>query len=331
MKRFLAVLILSCGSLFAASDLYVSTIGNDSTGAGTAINPWATVAKAISTVPAVLDTSYTIHLADGSYAEGLDLSGFVGTGLAAGAGSKSITILGNTGTPANVQLTGAVSCAGSNAIACLNSSAGVTLSGIKLNGTAARGIICSECSFILSNAVVTGTLTGGVDVYKGLVLIENSVTISGFTDLALYLAHVSAAIQDVNGTLTITGPGGSSTTAVGIVGEFIGSYAMIGGSTNVTISGVQIGVLLSSESTFNSFVSTGTISITNSATPANSFGVRTTGTSSFNVSGTGLTVNHFTKCLSAAALSVIDQGPGNRSLGTCTNTDAQQGSQIVLF
>jgi hypothetical protein len=55
---------------WAGGTKYVATTGNDSTGAGTALNPYATASKALSTITdATANKRYRIWLADGNYTE----------------------------------------------------------------------------------------------------------------------------------------------------------------------------------------------------------------------------------------------------------------------
>jgi len=279
-----------------------------------------------------------VNVAAGTYAEGVDASGLIGDG------GKTLTILGDEGNPGGASFTGSVACNPDSSVlpsintpsaVCAAGPVALVLKGITINATARNGIGCTECVVVLDDVVISGSTTAGVNVSHGRVTIRDNVTISGFSSsggFGLYLAHGAVAIQDKAGTLTITGPGGGSTTALGIVEEFSATYTILSsGSTNISITGVQIGFLLSSTSSFNSFVSTGTISATNSTTPTSSQGVYTTAASSFNIAGAGLTVDHFTTCLWAYTLSVIDQGPGNRTLSNCTQTASAQGSQIVIY
>lgn len=73
------------GPAQAASDVYVATTGSDSTGNGTAGNPYATIQKGIDMVA----VNGTVHVADGSY--GAD----VGTGKGAYI-TKSLTLQGQS-------------------------------------------------------------------------------------------------------------------------------------------------------------------------------------------------------------------------------------------
>ena len=67
---------------------------------GSQEHPFATINKAISMIPQIVNHNVTINLADGSYSGGIALRGYVGGG--------TITIAGNTTNPENVVLSGQV-------------------------------------------------------------------------------------------------------------------------------------------------------------------------------------------------------------------------------
>jgi hypothetical protein len=73
--------------------------GNDNNN-GSSGSPFKTIAKAVSLIPQIVNHNVTINLADGSYSEGITLTGYMGSG--------SITVSGNTGTPTDVVLSGQI-------------------------------------------------------------------------------------------------------------------------------------------------------------------------------------------------------------------------------
>ena len=81
------------------ADLYVATTGSDSN-PGTASSPFLTLAHAKGLLPATLDKSYTIHVADGTYAEGICMAVF------SSPGTYSITVLGDVAAMDNVKFSG---------------------------------------------------------------------------------------------------------------------------------------------------------------------------------------------------------------------------------
>ena len=73
--------------------------GNDNNN-GSNGSPFKTIAKAVSMIPKIVYHNVTINLADGSYSEGITLSGYMGKGL--------VYVLGNITNPENVVLSGQV-------------------------------------------------------------------------------------------------------------------------------------------------------------------------------------------------------------------------------
>ena len=75
------------------------TNGSDNNN-GSSGSPFKTIAKAVSMIPQIVNHSVTINVADGSYSEGITLTGYMGSGV--------ISVVGNTTTPANVVLSGRI-------------------------------------------------------------------------------------------------------------------------------------------------------------------------------------------------------------------------------
>lgn len=96
--RLLQLLLLQRG--IAIPKYYIATTGNDSTGDGTQLNPWATITKALATVPT--DEACQIRCASGTYDENTSGLGylFVNQQFA-----ETVTVMADTG--ANVTITNA--------------------------------------------------------------------------------------------------------------------------------------------------------------------------------------------------------------------------------
>jgi hypothetical protein len=99
--------------LLAERTYYVSTTGNDSNNGLTVGAPFATLQKAMDVVSSIDTGIYdvTVQLADGTYAQTVNLSNVVGSGR--------VIFNGNSGTPANVILSGSPA-AGKNSIYAAN-------------------------------------------------------------------------------------------------------------------------------------------------------------------------------------------------------------------
>lgn len=80
--------------LIAATTVYVSSSGSDSLGDGSSANPYATITKALSTLPKNLNGfDATIYCATGTYNEDVVVSGFFGGNVIFnGASGTSVTL-----------------------------------------------------------------------------------------------------------------------------------------------------------------------------------------------------------------------------------------------
>ena len=75
--------------------LYVATTGSDVTGDGTSAAPYATIQKAVDSLPKWMDGhTATISIANGTYEETVSLVGFQGGILELGLVSQSVTVRG---------------------------------------------------------------------------------------------------------------------------------------------------------------------------------------------------------------------------------------------
>ena len=83
--------------------LYVSTTGNDTTGNGTSSAPFATIQKAIDSLPKWLDGHMaSIDIKEGTYNEILELDGFQGGILSIGNPGRAITVRGVVVSTSNI-------------------------------------------------------------------------------------------------------------------------------------------------------------------------------------------------------------------------------------
>ncbi len=332
---------------------YISTAGSDSNVCSSA-SKCLTLAHALTLVPQTLNGNYIINVADGTYAEAIDTEGFVGTGIFNGTYNRTLEILGNTTTPANVVFSGTTACvsylddgAAEQSGACISGNAKIILAGLTISNGSKFGVQCWGGIIDYNKVVVT--LTGGAAAESfGLAHLNcrwnmiGDVTVSGFdTDIAptgglgVYNAHGTIGTW-TGGTLTITGPaaGAAFDGTAGFVLEYFSGFTMLGASPVLSISGVDTGLVVADSSAFTTS-GVSTITIVNGSTPSgdstgidlHAGGVVNIGTDGFT--GPALTVGHFTKCIFAGALSVLDH-LGTRSLTNCTATTATGGSQIIL-
>ena len=140
----------------------------------------------------------TIAIADGTYTSAIGLKSYVGSG--------SISIVGNTTTPANVL----ISVTSGHCVVAGGVRGTYTLSGLKLQAnTAGYGaIVASQGSNINTGAIEFGAVgSGGVHVsatYGARVLLTANYTISGGGGVHWY-ATTQGLIQAAGKTITLSG------------------------------------------------------------------------------------------------------------------------------
>ncbi|MES2137001.1 MAG: hypothetical protein V4502_08085 [Pseudomonadota bacterium] len=336
----------------ASVNFYIATGGSDSNPC-TSASKCLTLAHALLLVPQTLDNNYTINVADGTYAEPINPSGFIGTGMYAGGRNTQLQILGNTTTPANVVFSGTVACTAEDTRdsflsgACISGSANVKLNGLTITNGQRNGIACYNGNLELAKTVVTmtggsGAASVGFDGLTCHALITDNVTVSGFDTttsptggLGFYVGRLSQ-ISFLAGTLTVTGPGtGSSMSAdgtIGIVVENEANFVVAALGTIATISGVQSGINLAANSSFSQFAGGMTMNISNgSTTPTSSIGVQVNNGSTFDwLSGT-ISIDHYSVCLQATVNSEAASSATTANFTNCTAHVTATGGQIVGF
>lgn len=161
--------------LSASKTVYVSNAGSDALGDGTAANPYATITKAINSLPKNLNGfDTTINIAAGTYDENVSIfKTFGGVIILSGAAGASVQIRslevyhGSTVQISNINL----------------SVAGM------FNGNA---IYVSNASLISSAPVsVTGSVTNGVYLSQGAYARFESLSIGGTTHAGIYALNTS--------------------------------------------------------------------------------------------------------------------------------------------
>lgn len=351
-----ASVVLATRQNLTSQNYYISTAGDDSQTCGLT-SKCRTLAHVLSLLPLVLDRPYIINVADGTYAEVIDTTGFRGTGLLGGTYAVSITILGNVSTPANVVFNTVGPCVNyfgtgtANAGACISGSAKVVLKGLTITNGDVFGIACWGGVMELNTVVVT--LTGGPIMPNGSFGIDNlechwlftgDVTVSGFDTgsapvggLGIYNAHGTIGVQ-TTGTVTIIGPaaGADYHGTAGLVIEYGNSAYTIVDTGSMTINGVQTAILVNDNGVLTDYATGGTFTLRNSTTATGSTAIDVHGGGTVNLgnygagAGPALSIDKWTKCFFAGELSVIDH-QGTRSTTNCTVSTTSGGGQILLF
>jgi hypothetical protein len=325
----------SCGNgapSTSAIKLYVATTGNDSHVCSIG-SPCLTVAHTLSLVPYNPNRPYIINVADGTYAEGLQFTGYKSM-----FGSTLITILGDTTTPANVVFSGNVNCqpsdGGTYTTGVCVIGAYVSLQGMTVSPTATRGLLAIDDGHVqLNQFVASGTTTYGIEVSLGSTLsMSGNVTVSGFSSQG-FKQNLGSTVAQFGGTLSINA--GSVGSTVGLIVQGGSHFGLHDAGTTLSITNIGAsgaGIYLSANSTIDNQSGSGnTVSLTNTATPAGSIGIFAESMASYqNISGGSLTLNHWTTCLEADGNALI--AAQNTTFSNCgTNTSASQQAQIITF
>lgn len=260
---------------------YVATTGNDTTGDGTSGNPYATVTKALSTLPRSIGFVQTIDVADGTYAETISLTGFTCTG------AGKILITGNTTTPANVSFTGSASQThrGRTYTACWHATGSVVVEfeGLRVNATTNIGAWFVEGARVtLDRCTITGTLSFGVFAAYGAYLdLTGNLTVSGWADRGFEILNHAEVVHSGSGITTVTGPG-TSGWAIHIAINASWTVFDDQSDCDITITGVLYGFQLGFCAIFSLQSTSSTITVDNVTTPANSRAVLATDVSSWS-------------------------------------------------
>lgn len=150
--------------------VYVASNGNDATGSGTAGSPYATITKALSTLPK--DTGgrdVTINIASGIYNESVVVAGFTGLVTLTGAYGATVTINSLT----------IDSCA----VRCFSITLRVVAAGVTVTNGAT--FMCSSTLTINANSI-------GLLVNRGSTcIVDSALSVSYATAAAIQANHCS--------------------------------------------------------------------------------------------------------------------------------------------
>lgn len=306
---------------------------NDGLSSGAA---FATIAKAISMLPAIMLGPCTINLANGTTYDPIKVVGITNSR------DSFLRIIGNTTTPNNVITTGTVTAVHDDSWsgttgALISGNVFVELSGLQVKGATGgesiiairRGawVILDRCN----GTTVSGTVQDAISVSDSgsMCEIQGNCTFSNFIARGLDCIHNAEATQSVAGLLTLTGPGGTNPTAIGVHGFAGGGYVDYNGNCNITATGVQFLVQLGVHGRFQSRGASCTLTGTNASVPAGSAVIQTTDFATFSFRGT-ITADKFTWRFWANSHSYIEHGyNGGAAEGrNITNTGPDNVSQF---
>jgi hypothetical protein len=197
--------------LAANLDLYVATTGNDTTGDGSSGAPWLTIQKAIDHVANTLDLAgfnVTILVADGTYAESVQLRSVVGEG--------SVNLRGNTTTPANVLISPASGDCFQRSMYTDGNRVPYDIRGFKVVAPSGRqGFWIRSPAYVLIREIDFGVCAHHViaDGPGARVFITGPYTVSGNADVHIWARY--GALVYMEGTFTVTFSGSRAWAAFG--------------------------------------------------------------------------------------------------------------------
>lgn len=328
----------------ASTTYYVSTSGSDNNSCLSSGAACATLAHVMGLIPGLVGGAYTINVADGTYAEGINLQGY--------GRAQSISITGNITTPANVIFSGSVNCTvGDDTYTTdvCNYGGWLALTGVTLTGSVTRGIFSTgHARTLLNSVVVSGTTTIAAieSSLKSTTEINGNVTVSNCAAQCIY-ANQNSAFELYKGTVSITGNG----TGQGLLLKEQSMFDIHGNvalaTAILTVSNVVNCFYLVEGSQFlnSNSQNFGTLSCSNTSTPGSSAGIYA-GTQSnvlFNQAG-GMTINHFSTCIqSDGSAFIAGKNFVGSNCGTATGCTSEGGgssgiscalsqqSQAILF
>lgn len=209
--------------------VYVSKLGSDETGLGTSAAPYATIQKAIDSLPKWLDGYMaTISIAAGTYEERVEINGFQG----------GILVIGDVGKAVIVR--GIVITASSLVRINVNITRSSTLTGTLLNAR------LGSCVQFGNDCVIDG----GSGNVSGIV-VESGSNLSALVDIFGYMVKTTVsnckyfAIYATGGSTVALGEiaGSGNTTGLQVADGALVSYnsrTMTATTANVTVAGGRI-------------------------------------------------------------------------------------------
>jgi hypothetical protein len=288
------------------------------------------LAYALSLLPDTLGVPHSIHIADGTYAEAIDIHRFRGNSNA------YLSLIGNVTTPSNVLFTGSTTTTQftQNTSVVVNASIqgsvytliqGLTLQG---NGTPTQGLLVQKnqdghlvwdrCNIQTSS----GTYSIAMNIENAAVEFRGNCSILNWTVAGVH-EYAAVTTYTVAGTMTVTGPGGAN-TAWGLNIAYGSSLIVQSANVNFAITGCLFGFQLGLHGKFQNYYSTGTITVSNPTTMAGSAGVQATDQSTWSAA-CQLTWTNLTNSANLNSLSYAES-TGTRTFTSVGSATTSQNS-----
>lgn len=194
--------------LTASMMIYVSTSGSDNTGNGTSASPYASITKALSTIPKNLNGyTATINIAAGTYYEDVTINGYIGGNVVlTGSQDNSVSINSlqvietDFVQVSNILLT--LSAGTANGALYIRNSACIIWKPVSMLGVANRGIYCTIGGSVYISSAIISEKTDAVFAEQG-----GSVhvsTIGGSANATGLRAVNGATVSYINNSMAST-------------------------------------------------------------------------------------------------------------------------------
>lgn len=210
--------------------LYVSTAGNDVTGDGSSAAPYATVQKAVDSLPKWLDGHMaTISIAGGTYNERVDINGFQGGILVIGDANKTAIVRGVQVTASslvrlNVDITRSTAVGGGTPL------------NVRLGSRVQLG---RDCVINASSASTSGIVVESGSELSALVDIFGYMTKTTVSNCGYYAIYATGGSRVALGEIAGSGNGTGLYAADGGVISY-STRSLSATTMNVTVSGGRI-------------------------------------------------------------------------------------------
>lgn len=326
----------SCGAVGSGTSYFINaSTGNDSNPCSSG-SPCLTLAHALSILPTFLSGAYTINVANGTYAEGMDIGNVVCPSFGNPQANSYLQIIGNTATPANVVFTGTItytpeSVSGTETASIhAHSQCNVFISGVRTNPgttTTFAAIADGQYRLFLANYQANNG-TSGLGSFNGShVVIGDNVSVTGWTKYGTWTA-LNATLESATATQITLTPATSGTSC--LHAEINGSMDMEGSGTIVCPGGSNsVTTFLDGDTSASIFMTMASTSI-NPSTPANSQVFQAVHGASVFLLG-NITATNFTNSCTAHEAGNADQGPGGRTFVSVGGTNVVNTGTCTLF
>lgn len=279
-----------------------------------------TLADALANLPDTLTEPVTIHVNAGVYPEPIDISRFRGTSR------TPLKIIGGTFT-GTVNFTSPYDGTTVTTVAYLYGPIHVELEQVILQGSGhTRGLWVESATVTLDRTHIrstAGRFSRGIEARRSHLLLEGENIVRDFTGFGFALWTGSSAI--LNGTLTVTGPG---TTSTGIVVAYTSTFTSFKTGGHITVRDVRFGVYVAINGSFQHHGPSSTLTFNNATKPAGSEAVHSGEGGTFSAVGNQMVINNFTEAFHTEFVGFLEH-VGPRTLTNVSVTRVQRDTSYI--